>query len=67
MEWPACFADLNPTEKVWGTLTRRVYYNRKHYLNVKEFKEAIIEILRKEYLEQLVASTKSHQLTSRFL
>ena len=49
---------------VLGTLIRQLYYKLqwKTILTVKESKEAIIEawkILRKEYLEQLVASTKS--------
>ena len=61
-EWAACSADLNPIENVLGILARQVYYNGKQYLTVKESKEAIIEawkILRKEYLEQLVALTAS--------
>ena len=56
------FCGLNPIDKVLGARIRQVYYNGKQYLTIKESKEAIIEawkILRKEYLEQLVASTKS--------
>ena len=61
MELAEYSEDLNPIDKVLGTLIRQVYYNGKQYLTVKS-KEVIIEvwkILRKEYLEQLVALTKS--------
>ena len=61
MEWAACSSDLNPIDKVLGTLIKQVYCNGKQYLTVKKSKEAIIEawkILRKENLDQLVASAK---------
>jgi len=41
LPWPACSADLNPQENVWGMLVRAVYANGRQYRNVGELREAI--------------------------
>lgn len=41
LRWPACFQDLNPIEKVWGYLTRRVYSNSTQAENKEELHSSI--------------------------
>lgn len=41
MEWPACSADLNPIENLWGILVRDVYKNGRQFQKCEELKDAI--------------------------
>uniref|UniRef100_A0A8R1I7L2 HTH_Tnp_Tc3_1 domain-containing protein n=2 Tax=Caenorhabditis japonica TaxID=281687 RepID=A0A8R1I7L2_CAEJA len=41
LDWPACSPDLNPTESIWGILTKSVYKNGKQYNSISELKDAV--------------------------
>ncbi len=57
MPWPAKSPDLNPIEKVWGVLARKVYANGRQFDNKVQLKAQIIESwkeLSQDYLSNLV-------------
>lgn len=39
--WPSKSSDLNPIEKFWGILVRRVYANGRQFQSKQELKDAI--------------------------
>ncbi|GMF21902.1 unnamed protein product [Phytophthora fragariaefolia] len=43
MTWPARSLDLNPVEKLWAILARKVYQNGRQYANVAELTQAILQ------------------------
>ena len=57
--WPACSPDLNPTESLFGILTRNVFREGRQYKSVKELKNALLSTWSKipqDTLDSLVNS-----------
>ena len=57
--WPSRSPDLNPIENVWSALSHAVYENAQHYDNVKDLRQAILEVwdnIEINYIRSLVRS-----------
>lgn len=62
VDWPACSPDMNPTENLFGILTRDVFANGRQYKSVKELKEALLRScsnISQQVLDNLVASMEN--------
>ncbi|GFV99147.1 transposable element Tcb2 transposase [Trichonephila clavipes] len=61
MDWPAYSPDLNPIERVWYALGRRIAARLHHPENTQQLKQMLIEewaLLPQEMLHQLVLSMR---------
>ena len=43
LPWPALSPDLNPIEKLWGILTRKVYAGGRQFSTVDDLKRQIVQ------------------------
>ena len=59
LEWPSRSPDLNPIDKLWGYLVRKVYKDFRKYDDVESLTEAIglaWDTIDTPYLKRLVLS-----------